>query len=139
MMKFKAETQQEDDKSLPCCFRVCAAFLLFPVADIVKRDAETQQNNNISNKQTKNQNMKSNYQIRKGLRSKLKPLKKRVRESERVEERRIEMKHMSSRERGNLKFDSTKMMSAEKFGKVQKKREIVSQKEGVVKLIHCKE
>jgi hypothetical protein len=34
-------------------------------------------------------------------------------------------------ERKNLKFkiDSTKTMSAEKFGKVQKKKEIVSQKE----------
>jgi hypothetical protein len=39
--------------------------------------------------------MKLNYQIRKGLRSKLKPLKKRDRENERVEERIIETKHRS--------------------------------------------
>jgi hypothetical protein len=62
------------------------------------------------------------------LRSKLKPLKKRDRENERVEERIIETKHMSWRE-GEFEIDSTKTMSAEKFGKVQKKKEIVSQKE----------
>jgi hypothetical protein len=40
----KTETQQEDDKSLPCRFHVCAASSLFPVTDIVKREGETQQN-----------------------------------------------------------------------------------------------